>query len=131
VDSFAGVSAQKIARLQAIAAAAEDGLLDRSLLRSLPIDQALTNLVKLPGIGPFFAQGILFRGAGIVDHVTEDAGTLEAVQRLYDLPVLPTVEQLHDRAQAWNPFAMWVVVLMHIWVRREGGGFARRPRSAS
>jgi DNA-3-methyladenine glycosylase II len=72
LESFPGVAPVKIERLHQVARAALEGMLDRARLRSLPESEALEQLRTLPGIGPFFAQGILMRGAGLVDAITDD-----------------------------------------------------------
>ena len=63
IESFPSVAPAKIERLHQVARAALDGTLDRARLRSLPEEDALAQLRTLPGIGEFFAQGILMRGA--------------------------------------------------------------------
>lgn len=125
--SFPGVSAEKIARLHGLAAAALEGRLDRAHLRSLPDDQALEELGALRGIGPFTSQGVLMRGAGLVDTVPRDDVTGQAVQRAYGLPELPDFSGVLRQAEAWRPYRMWATVLLHIWLRREMGGPTRRP----
>src|SRR5438270_13927349 len=67
MERFPGVAPVKVERLHAAARAALDGMLDRRRLRALPEADALEQLRTLPGIGEFFAQGILMRGAGLVD----------------------------------------------------------------
>lgn len=94
-NELPGVPEAKAARLRAIAQAAQDGWLTRDRLRALPIEEALARLRTLPGVGPFFASGILFRGAGIVDEVADGAAAFE-------------------RAERWAPFRMWAVVLLHV-----------------
>jgi len=68
----------------------------------------------LRGIGEFFAQGILFRGARIVDDITHDEQLRLAVQRAYRLSALP------DRAE----------VLLVLQLFREGSrqSLLSRPR---
>jgi DNA-3-methyladenine glycosylase II len=119
LDEFPGVSATKIERLHTASRAALDGLLDRDRLRSMPEQTALEELRGLPGIGEFFAQGILMRGAGLVDAVTDDDLTPRAIQLLYRLKERPTRAELHQRAEAWRPFRMWAVVLLNVWVRSQ------------
>jgi len=128
--SFKGVSAEKMQRLHAIAQAALDGLLERAYLRSLPTEQALEKLRSLQGIGEFFAQGILMRGAGLVDEVTDDEVTKEAVQLAYKLPEPPDQNAVLHIAEAWHPYRMWALVLLHVWLRREQGGPHRQKGSA-
>lgn len=119
LDEFPGVASVKIERLHAAARAALDGKLDREHLRSLPENQALQLLRTLPGIGEFFAQAVLMRGAGLVDAVTDDDLTPRAIQLLYRLKERPTRAQVHKRAQAWRPFRMWAVVLLNVWIRSQ------------
>ena len=123
---FPGVPSVKIERLHAVARAALDGKLDREHLRSLPEGKALQQLRTLPGIGEFFAQAILMRGAGLVDSVTDDDLTPRAIQLLYGLKERPTHAQVRKRAMAWRPFRMWAVVLLNVWVRSQPAGVVGR-----
>jgi DNA-3-methyladenine glycosylase II len=119
LEAFPGVSSLKIERLHQVARAALDGMLERARLRSLPEADALTQLRTLPGIGEFFAQGILMRGAGLVDAVTDDDITPRAIQLLYGLAERPDRAAVHKRAEAWRPFRMWAVVLLNVWLRSQ------------
>ena len=121
LSNYQSLSDQKIERLHAVALAALDGLLDRQSLRAMPVAEALSKLETLPGIGPFFSQGILHRGAGLVDDITHDDLTYYAVQQAYQLGQPPDLERLNQITEAWRPFRMWTTVLLHIWVRREIG----------
>ena len=128
--AFAGLPDEKVSRLRGIAQAAADGLLDRDRLRAMPVSVALAELQRLRGVGPFAAQGILHRGAGLVDEVTDDEVTREAVMLAYHLPERPTHSEVLTIAEAWRPFRMWATVLLHVWLRREHGG-PTRPRGRS
>ena len=119
--SYAGLNEQKVERLHFVARAALDGLLDRDFLRSLAIEDALAQLETLPGVGPFFAQGILHRGAGLVDDITRDDLTDYAIQKAYRLAEPPDQAKIDEISRPWRPFRMWATVLFHIWVRREYG----------
>ncbi len=130
LETFPGLPAEKLSRLRGIAQAAADGLLDRDRLRALPVLQALAELQLLRGVGPFASQGILHRGAGRVDAVTDDEVTREAVMVAYDLPRPPTHRDVLTIADAWRPFRMWATVLLHVGLRREHGGPTRQPRRA-
>jgi DNA-3-methyladenine glycosylase II len=118
---FKSLDAQKIERLHAVAQSALDGLLDREQLRSRPVEDVLSELESLPGIGPFFAQGILHRGAGLVDDITRDDLTDQAIQTAYHLPKAPDQAKIDQISQPWRPFRMWATILLHIWFRREVG----------
>lgn len=128
LSSFKAVNSEKIERLHVIALAALDGLLDRAYLRSITVEQALAKLRTLRGIGDFFSQGILLRGAGLVDEVTDDDVTKEAVQLAYKLPQRPDQKSVLQIAEVWRPYRMWTNVLLHVWIRREMGGPHRQPR---
>jgi len=119
VEAFPGVAPVKIERLHHVARAALAGNLDRARLRSLPEAEALTQLRTLPGIGEFFAQGILMRGAGLVDAVTDDDLTPRAIQLLYRLADRPEPAAVRKRAEAWRPYRMWAAVLLNVWVRSQ------------
>jgi DNA-3-methyladenine glycosylase II len=130
LEAFPGLPDEKLSRLRGIAQAAADGLLDRDRLRALPVSEALAKLQLLRGVGPFASQGILHRGAGLVDAVTDDEVTREAVMVAYRLPHQPTHSDVLAIADAWRPFRMWATVLLHIWLRREQGGPTRPSRRA-
>ena len=121
LTKYKGLNEVKMQRLQGVAEAALEGTLDRNRLRSLSSEEALARLRTISGIGPFFAQGILHRGAGLVDEVTNDDLTQFAVQAAYKLTKLPNHKQVLEVANLWKPFRMWATVLLHIWVRREVG----------
>src|SRR6202162_2312072 len=119
LETFPGIAPVKIERLHHVARAALEGILDRARLRSMPELDALTQLRTLPGIGEFFAQGILMRGAGLVDAVTDDDLTPRAIQLLYNLIERPDRAAVLKRAEAWRPFRMWAIVLLNVWVRNQ------------
>lgn len=121
VHEFPGLNATKLARLHGIAQAALDGKLDRSYLLTMPTEQALEQLQQLDGIGPFYASGILYRGAGVVDDITDDNLTKYAVQQAYRLSKEPAQTEVLKIAEAWRPYRMWCEVLIHAWLRREIG----------
>jgi DNA-3-methyladenine glycosylase II len=117
LEAFPGIAPVKVERLHAAARAALEGTLDRARLRALPEAEALEQLRTLPGIGEFFAEGILMRGAGLVDAVTNDDLTQRAIQLLYRLGERPDRAAVLKRAEAWRPYRMWAVVLLNVWVR--------------
>jgi DNA-3-methyladenine glycosylase II len=126
IPAYKGLSGQKAERLRGIARAALEGVLDRDSLRSLPIADAITRLESLAGIGPFFAQGILHRGAGLTDEITRDETTAYAVKAAYGLEQTPDHAGILEIARPWRPFRMWAAVLLHVWIRREVGLPRRR-----
>lgn len=118
VTGFQGLDEEKMTRLHGVAAAALEGRLDRARLRSLPLADALADVRRLRGVGPFFAVAIVMRGAGLVDSLPGDELSRAGIQRWYDLPALPSDAEVARLAEAWRPFRMWCSVLMHASERR-------------
>ncbi|MFN2464854.1 MAG: DNA-3-methyladenine glycosylase [Candidatus Dormibacteria bacterium] len=116
---FTGLSTVKIERLQAVARAALEGWLDRDALRALCREDALDQLQTLPGVGPFFAQGILMRGAGMADAFTDDDLTIRAIKALTRMPDSAGLPEVIERTEAWRPYRMWCIVLVHVWFRSQ------------
>jgi DNA-3-methyladenine glycosylase II len=121
-----GMADTKIERLHGVARAALDGLLDREHLRSVPEEQAIRELTTIPGIGPFFAEGILYRGAGVPTGVTHDPMSLEGVRRAFGLDDTPTAADVDRLTEAWQPLRMWALVLAHVALADERGAEGRR-----
>jgi DNA-3-methyladenine glycosylase II len=124
-----GLPPEKLVRLHGIARAALDGLLNRERIRALPAEAAVAELQELRGVGPFSAQGIVFRGAGVVDAVTDDPVSKEAVRRLFSLDHVPDHGEVVSRAEPWRPFRMWSLVLLHVWLRSSGAVSGRHRHS--
>jgi DNA-3-methyladenine glycosylase II len=124
-----GLSDEKVRRLHALAQAAIDGRLDTEVLRSMPEDEALAQLRELPGVGPFTADGVLYRGCGVVDGLpgSDELGQT-VIRELYGLDVVTPadVERISDR---WRPYRMWAVVLLRMgWTRAQGPNVSYRRR---
>jgi 3-methyladenine DNA glycosylase/8-oxoguanine DNA glycosylase len=115
LDRVPLVSELKSDRLRAVAKAAHAGELDPDTLRAMPIDEALTHLRRLPGIGPFSAELTLLRGAAHPD------GFPTAERRLYEEMAIAyntdDPQELARIADVWRPYRTWVSVLFR--TRRE------------
>jgi len=106
------VSELKSDRLKAIAKAALDGHLDAEELRSLPVEEALARLKRLPGIGAFSADLILLRGAAHPDAFPEAETRLhEEMKHAYGAT---TKADLIAIADSWAPYRTWVALLMRV-----------------
>jgi DNA-3-methyladenine glycosylase II len=127
LTGYPGLSSTKIDRLHAVARAAQTGRLDRAHLRSITEAEALAELQTIDGIGPFFAQGILYRGAGRTDGLLTDDMTMAAIRRAYGLGVDTPVAELVELAEKWRPYRGWVTVLLHLAAREAGE--LENPRS--
>ena len=124
-----GLNDEKVRRLHGLARAAIDGRLDTEGLRAMAPDGALATLRELPGVGPFTADGILYRGCGVADGVpgSDELGQT-VIRELYELDVVtaPDVERIAD---AWRPYRMWAVVLLRMaWTRGQGQTVSYRRR---
>jgi len=127
LSEFPGLNSTKLERLHGVAEAALAGTLDRAYLRQLPAQDAMQTVMRIDGVGPFFAAGIVNRGAGLVDDVTDDDLTKYAVKVAYGLAEQPDQAEVLRIAENWRPYRMWTVVLLHVWLRREVG-LPRRGR---
>ena len=127
-----GLSAEKVGRLHGLATAALEGRLDTEHLRSMPEADALAALRTLPGVGPFTADGVLYRGCGVADGLpgSDDLGR-EVIHDLYGLEDV-TGADVERMAEAWRPYRMWAVVLLRMaWTRRQGAAASYRREKPS
>lgn len=122
-----GLNAEKIRRLQGLAQAALDGRLDTEALRVMAPEAALASLRELPGVGPFTADAVLYRGCGVVDGLpaTDELGET-VIRDLYDLGAA-TAADVERIAETWRPYRMWAVVLLRMgWTRAQPGSVSYR-----
>ena len=81
-----GLPADRIPRLQAIAAAAQRGDLEVDRLVAMGPEAAQVAVQELPGIGPFYSALIVVRACGFVDVLpTDEARSRQAVHDVYGL----------------------------------------------
>jgi DNA-3-methyladenine glycosylase II len=108
-----GLTITKVENLRALGRAAGDGDLDAEVLRALPVEEALRHLMKLPGVGPFSAELILIRGAGLTDLFPRETPRLHrAMAQAYDLGPEPPLPVLATIAAGWRPYRSWVSFLL-------------------
>jgi len=122
-----GLSAEKVRRLHGLAQAALDGRLDTERLRAMAADAALASLRELPGVGPFTADAVLYRGCGVVDGLpASDELGQTVIHDLYELPSVSAAD-VERIAERWRPYRMWAVVLLRMgWTRAQGGNVSYR-----
>jgi DNA-3-methyladenine glycosylase II len=117
LGAFPGLTARKIAQLQALGRAASEGQLDATALRSRSPEESLAHLQTLPGIGPFSAELILLRGAGHPDVFPAQEKRLHrAMAALYRLGSAPSLEALEAVAAGWRPYRTWTALLLRAWL---------------
>jgi DNA-3-methyladenine glycosylase II len=112
VESFPGLTAEKVERLHGVARAALDGRLDTAELRSLPTDEAAARLRTLDGIGPFYAELVIVRALGHTDvlpttepQLLEVAGEVTGAGRALTPAELDAYGREH-----WTPWRTWACV---------------------
>lgn len=102
-------------------AAGREGL-EADLLRPLPVEEALSRLRELPGIGLFSAEFILLRGVGEPDHLpTREPRLARAVARAYGPRETPNVEELEKISENWRPYRTCVAPHPRATVEEEAG----------
>jgi DNA-3-methyladenine glycosylase II len=80
----------------------------------MPVEDALAQLQRLPGVGPFYAQLILVRGAGHPDVFPQSEGRLhEEMSHAYRVAGARPVE-LAEIAENWRPFRSWAALLLRV-----------------
>jgi DNA-3-methyladenine glycosylase II len=114
VDSVRGLAPVKVERLHGIACAAIDGDLDAERLRALGDDAAPEHLRRLPGIGPFWSQGIYLRACGIRDVFPDEPLSIAALARVFDLGPSPSAEAIREVTDRFRPFRMWACFLLRV-----------------
>jgi DNA-3-methyladenine glycosylase II len=114
LEGFPGLPEAKIASLQALGERASTGILDATYLRKLKYAEAITLLQEeLPGVGPFSAELILLRGAGISDRLPVHEPRLgKAIAYAYGLRQPPLPEEVTLMGKAWRPYRTWVAFLL-------------------
>ncbi|CAN5768314.1 DNA-3-methyladenine glycosylase [soil metagenome] len=119
VRSFPGVMARKVGRLNLVAGAALDGILDAARLRAMPAEQAIADVKRIPGIGDFSAELIVVRGAGAPDvFPTRERRLLTMMTELYALGSDAPLESMERIADKWRPFRSWAAVLIRTELER-------------
>jgi DNA-3-methyladenine glycosylase II len=127
LGSFPGLSERKVSYLRALARAALEGGLEASRLRSLPAEEALAELKKLPGIGDFSAELVLLRGAGVPDRLpVHEPRLARAVAAAYGLKEPPAAKELTEIAEGWRPYRTWVALHLRTMLEDETGEIASR-----
>jgi DNA-3-methyladenine glycosylase II len=121
-DTLPGMSQDRVARLHAVARAALDGQLDPVRLAAMQPEEALRDLRRLPGIGPFYATLILLRAAGVTDVLTFGEPRLPVyVSHFYGTgPGQASPDELARIAENWRPFRTWAAVLIRAAGDRAG-----------
>src|SRR5260370_13881625 len=82
-----------------------DGRLDQDVLSTLPDDELMAELTAISGIGPWTVQGAMLIALGREDVVLPgDLALRKAVQAAYQLPRLPSPDEVSAIAEPWRPY---------------------------
>ncbi|OZB84506.1 hypothetical protein, partial [Microbacterium sp. 13-71-7] len=85
--------------------------LDVRRLSAMAPAEAMLDVQRLPGIGPFYSALIVIRACGLTDVLsTQEDHTRAAVEALYRLDHTPDDAELERIAEAWRPFRTWAAV---------------------
>jgi DNA-3-methyladenine glycosylase II len=113
LDRVEGLQDAAVPRLHGVAEAATAGRLDVDRLTAMTPEQAMAELQRLPGIGPFYSALVVVRACGLTDVLsTEERHSRDAVQRLYGLDHTPDETELATIAERWRPFRTWATVAL-------------------
>jgi DNA-3-methyladenine glycosylase II len=113
VETFLGIPEVKLRRMHGVAEAAVRGDLDVERIRAMEPDEAMHELQKLDGIGPFYSALIVIRATGHTDVLPENEPmALALAGRLYGLGHDATPEEMRRIAEQWRPFRTWSTVLL-------------------
>jgi DNA-3-methyladenine glycosylase II len=113
IESFPGIDADRLARMQGAAHAALDGELDVERLQALGPEEAMADVQRIKGIGPFYAGLIVVRATGFTDVLpSNEPKALELVRELYHPPALPSPMEFEAIAEVWRPWRTWATVLL-------------------
>lgn len=96
-----GLSRQKMRYARALAEAG----IDFPALRSLPPEDVIKILTKVPGIGPWTAEIYAMFSLGHADvFAPGDLALQEAARHLFELQDRPREKDLRHMAEAWSPW---------------------------
>jgi DNA-3-methyladenine glycosylase II len=113
IDDFPGLPGDKLARMQGVARAALDGVLDVDRLLRFGPEVATAELQRIKGIGPFYASLITIRATGFTDVLPVDEPLArDLITRLYHLDRPCEPADFERIAEAWRPYRTWATVLV-------------------
>jgi len=117
-----GVTRQKAAYLVALAEHVTDSRLDLPALSTLPDDDVLVALQRVPGIGPWTAQVYLLFALGRPDAWPPgDLALHKALQHACALDGVPSSREASQMAMVWSPWrAVAARILWHAYLTQRG-----------
>ncbi len=108
-----GLSNAKADYVLGLASAQLDGRIDVEALAGLTDADAFAALTSIRGIGRWSAEMFLLLQLHRPDIVpAADIGIRRAVMRAWELPEMPTTDEVRRRAAAWSPYGSYAVALL-------------------
>lgn len=109
----AGLSFAKIAALKNLAGKTLSGELDFGALCRMSDEEAVGELVKLKGVGPWTAEMFLIFSLGRPDVFSwRDVGLVRAMEFLYGLPVRPDAKKVDEVSAPWRPHRTTAAIVL-------------------
>jgi DNA-3-methyladenine glycosylase II len=113
----AGCSRAKVVYLKDLSTRIATGALDLDLLRSLPDEEVIAELVAVKGIGRWTAEMLLIFSLGRLDvWPVDDLGIVIAAQSVYGWPERPKRKALLELGEPWRPYR--TLAAWYLWQSR-------------
>ena len=129
LENFPGLFGRKVEYMNALGRAALAGELDTETLRSMPREEAVKSLQRLPGIGVWGSELIRLRALSAVDELpSQERRLMGAIRTEYGLATEPEQAKLEQLAAKWSPYRMWVCVCLRRTL--EGGAAMTHSRAS-
>lgn len=102
---------RKVERLEGLAA--EFASVDEAELRTAPYDEAFKWLKGLPGLGPWSAEQVMWRGLGRLEHTPwRDTGALDAISAVYTPGLTLVKSAAREQAKHYGELqGLWLAYL--------------------
>jgi DNA-3-methyladenine glycosylase II len=109
----AGMSRAKASYLLDLAQRQADGVIDLENMTGLDDAEAITTLTAVRGIGLWSAQMFLLAQLRRSDILPAgDMGIRRAVERVWELPALPSIKTVEAMGAAWAPYRTYAAALL-------------------
>jgi DNA-3-methyladenine glycosylase II len=110
----AGLSWKKVSYLKDLARHVASGELDLEHISQMEDEEIIKELVAVKGIGRWTAEMFLIFSLARPDVMAvDDYGLQVAMQRLYNLPVLPKPAAMREIAEPWRPYRSYAS--LYLW----------------
>jgi DNA-3-methyladenine glycosylase II len=108
-----GMSHSKATYVRALAESVHSGALDIDRLDGSTDEEAMSDLMRVKGVGPWSAEMFLIHQLRRTDILPAgDLGIRVAVQHAYSLPEVPTIEEVRSRGRAWAPYRTYAAAVL-------------------